>query len=265
MTSDSDARPASIAVVANTEHESWRQQVVLLGLSHALRATERWAALAHRMVAQPKGLFMRRIAMVVPTMLLATLGLAAPAHAATGSFTATSGSVVVTWSGFAGPPFVNICSSSTGSGTACNGIVRLYALSTSAGYESLGTSPSTIQEGTAVTDNSTNNPTVLPAGTYRMTLWDSGTPAVVASELVTIGSGGSSSSASSTPPSIIQQFGKSSVGTCNDAQPDGLNWGGASSGGWGESWSQWVNDGLGGAVCTRTLVHSNSLGHWVVG
>ena len=78
-------------------------------------------------------------------------------------------------------------------------------------------------------------------------------------------SGPSNDSASgSTPAPRIQQFEKPATGTCDEAQPEGLNWGGASSGGWGESWDQWVNEGQGGAVCTRTLAYNNSTGTWQV-
>lgn len=79
-------------------------------------------------------------------------------------------------------------------------------------------------------------------------------------------SGGSSSTqASMTPAPVIQQFGRPRSGTCGDAAPAALNWGGASSGGWGESWAQWANGGAGGAVCTRTLQYSNATGIWSVG
>jgi len=80
------------------------------------------------------------------------------------------------------------------------------------------------------------------------------------------GSGGSSSGTSnSTPQPVLQQFGKPSIGTCDAAQPEILNIGGAESGGWSESWAEWMNGGLGGAVCTRTLVYSNAQGRWTVG
>ena len=69
----------------------------------------------------------------------------------------------------------------------------------------------------------------------------------------------------STPPPVLQQFGMPSSGTCDAAAPVMLNWGGAGSGGWGSSWAQWANGGNGGAVCTRTLVYSNSASRWIVG
>lgn len=68
-----------------------------------------------------------------------------------------------------------------------------------------------------------------------------------------------------TPPPVMQQFGMPVSGTCDAAAPIVLNWGGAGSGGWGNSWAEWMNGGRGGAVCTRTLVYSNALGYWAVG
>ena len=66
-------------------------------------------------------------------------------------------------------------------------------------------------------------------------------------------------------PPILQQFGRPVTGTCDAAQPPGLNWSGVASGGWTESWAQWVNGGGGGAVCTRMLVYSTAQGRWIIG
>jgi len=80
------------------------------------------------------------------------------------------------------------------------------------------------------------------------------------------GGGSSSGSASSSAPApIFQQFGKPSSGTCDAAAPATLNWSGVTSGGWSESWAQWMNGGNGGAVCTRALVYSTAQSRWVVG
>jgi hypothetical protein len=68
----------------------------------------------------------------------------------------------------------------------------------------------------------------------------------------------------STPAPLIQQFGKAASGTCDSAAPEDLNWSGVESGGWGESWAEWMNGGNGGAVCTRTLVYSTAQSKWVV-
>lgn len=67
------------------------------------------------------------------------------------------------------------------------------------------------------------------------------------------------------PPSIVQEFGKPSSTTCDVAAPSTLNWSAVDSGGWSESWGQWMNAGKGGAVCTRTLVYGISQGKWRVG
>jgi hypothetical protein len=77
------------------------------------------------------------------------------------------------------------------------------------------------------------------------------------------GGGGSTSAGSSSGPApAMQQFGKPDSMTCDEAQPEGLNWSGVPSGGWGESWAQWMNDGNGGTVCTRELAYR--AGSWVI-
>ena len=66
------------------------------------------------------------------------------------------------------------------------------------------------------------------------------------------------------PTPLIQQFGRPAFGTCDAAAPEDLDWSGIPSGGWGESWAQWMNGGTGGAVCTRTLTYSTAQSRWVV-
>jgi hypothetical protein len=71
-------------------------------------------------------------------------------------------------------------------------------------------------------------------------------------------------SPSPEPDPILQQFGKPASGTCTDTAPPHTQLPGAPSGGWGESWAQWANDGNGGAVCTRTLIYRTALSRWIV-
>lgn len=63
----------------------------------------------------------------------------------------------------------------------------------------------------------------------------------------------------SGPNDLLQQVGKP-AGGCASIQDSALNWAGVASDGWGESWAQWVNDGRGGSVCTRTLTYAS--GGW---
>lgn len=63
---------------------------------------------------------------------------------------------------------------------------------------------------------------------------------------------------------MVQEFGKPASGTCDAAQPEGLNWAGVPSGGWANSWAQWMNGGNGGFVCTRTLVYSTTESKWII-
>ena len=66
------------------------------------------------------------------------------------------------------------------------------------------------------------------------------------------------------PASLIQQFGKPDVGSCEDAAWPEMNWAGVASGGWSESWAQWMHDGNGGVVCTRTLEYHQGHSRWMV-
>ena len=63
---------------------------------------------------------------------------------------------------------------------------------------------------------------------------------------------------------VIQQFGRPLTVTCDTAASESLNWWGVASGGWSQSWATWMNDGRGGAVCTRTLRYSTVQSQWVV-
>jgi len=65
------------------------------------------------------------------------------------------------------------------------------------------------------------------------------------------------------PPDVMQQVGAPTTGTCATFIDSTLNWAGAPDGGWGTSWAQWVNQGRGGAVCTRSLFWTPS-GRWSV-
>ena len=83
-----------------------------------------------------------------------------------------------------------------------------------------------------------------------------------------VGAGGSSGSGddatSQVPAPVMQQVGMPSAG-CAAYDNSELNIGGAGSGGWGQTWAQWVNNGEGVAVCTRTLVYSPTFASWIVG
>lgn len=65
------------------------------------------------------------------------------------------------------------------------------------------------------------------------------------------------------PPPILQQLPVPESGSC-DLVLTTYDWGGSSAGGWSRSWAQWANAGTGGPVCTRTLVYSGALRHWIV-
>lgn len=72
----------------------------------------------------------------------------------------------------------------------------------------------------------------------------------------------SSSAARVLPADVIQQVGAPGSNTCESVSRSDLDWAGVASGGWGLTWAKWVNGGLGGAVCARTLYYDGSLDLW---
>lgn len=66
------------------------------------------------------------------------------------------------------------------------------------------------------------------------------------------------------PPPVLQQVPLPSSGSCTYVDDTKYNWGGAGSGGWGESWAQWADAGAGGPICTRTLIYNPAFGIWVI-
>ena len=90
-------------------------------------------------------------------------------------------------------------------------------------------------------------------------------PAFTFSTYVLTSSSSGASVQATGPADVTQQFGRPIADTCNDAAPESMNSSGVASGGWGESWAQWMNGGNGGAVCTRTLVYSATQTRWIVG
>lgn len=51
----------------------------------------------------------------------------------------------------------------------------------------------------------------------------------------------------------LQQVGVPASGDCADVNPSVGHYPGFPVGGWSKSWAWWINDGTGGAVCTREL------------
>ena len=201
--------------------------------------------------------FALRTSLTMPAlaaMVAASVGTAAPASAVTATTTITcdgSSNLVASTS------LVDISSFDT-----------LAVVNSATGGDLLRTAtPSGVTGAFTVANNATQNYTTA-AG--LLTFTSQGGACVNDTVTVTLysgggSSGGGSSGSGSTPAPLVQEFGKPAFETCDAAAPVTLNWGGVTSGGWGESWAQWMNGGLGGAVCTRTLVYSTSQSRWVVG
>jgi hypothetical protein len=189
------------------------------------------------------------------------LGLAAPAAAA-----ANPSTITVTCSGSGGGPYslslsstsVSMSSGDTFTLTNSSGTTMNVTLPNGASFAS-GGSPLLDNSSATITATSSGSVSIQGAGAQA------GGNCLFSSRNLglSLGSGGSSSIAS-IPAPVVQQYGKPASGTCDAAQPAGLDWAGVASGGWANSWSQWLNSGSGGFVCTRTLVYSATQAKWVV-
>ena len=63
---------------------------------------------------------------------------------------------------------------------------------------------------------------------------------------------------------LLQQVGLPGSGDCEQVDDSDLGWGTGLSGGWGKSWAQWVNGGMGGPVCTRAFVFQRGVQRWSI-
>ena len=210
---------------------------------------------------------------VTGVALLACVSLASPASAA-GTLTDNgNGTVTFTYSGLTTEYGWIVCTGTTPS-SSCNGtnlVGRLGFTQTNALAPPPGASPAVIQVGTSYYSWGSSSTTTLVAGTYTFSYFEGSSTATGLGGIggVSIGSSSNPSSSgtstSTAPSSIVQQFVKPASGTCDAAQPVGVDWSGVASGGWSESWAQWANGGSGGPVCTRSLVYSLGSGSWGLG
>ena len=65
-----------------------------------------------------------------------------------------------------------------------------------------------------------------------------------------------------TPADAIQEVGLLPGHSCTEIDEASLDWGQTITGGWTSSWAQWMNEGAGGAVCTRTIHYDQANRVW---
>ena len=212
---------------------------------------------------------MRRLLTLSISVVLTIVGLVSAstsASASSGTTVSACPSSTVTVTGATSPYVVTVAGGSTCARLSWNdpsgggGLGVTVTDGTTTFIE--GASPASFS-GSSITVTTTN-----PTARVSLNFRDSNNlnPARVDVTFGGSSSGGSSSAAQSVGPApIVQQFGMPATGTCDAAQPEGLDWSGVARGGWGVSWAQWMHGGNGGAVCTRTLVYSTAQAKWIVG
>ena len=143
-------------------------------------------------------------------------------------------------------------------GTYLIGLTTVYQTQTTTNQGQFGLSPGArYPQGTSWQ--------VVTGGLTNLAAGKTFTAASVGNGLTLSATFTSNAASGQAPPGWLQQVGVPNSGECTAINDADLNRGGVSSGGWGKSWAQWVNDGRGGAVCTRTLVYSTAQSRWVVG
>jgi hypothetical protein len=191
---------------------------------------------------------LRRIALGLAAAVVAVGALDAPARAAAsslvdngdGSITVTLGTGDSLW----------ICSTAT-LAVDCNLMIHDYTANSSGVYSA----------GVMIQGRFRVEP--LPAGTYNISTGPSTGARSSTLTNVTILELPTSSASESGLPFIIQQVGLPASGCSAVNRPD-LNWANVSGAGWAPTWSLWLNDGRGGAVCSRILEFSTSEARWVL-
>jgi len=134
-------------------------------------------------------------------------------------------------------------------------------VSTRSGILMARSGSTTYETGTNVTSFAI--PGLDQSSAYTITLQAENTHGWGLTTTVSVGSTGSDDE-DQTPPAIIQQVGLPPSGMCEDVAEGMFGTQSFVPGGWVQSWAQWMNGGLGGAVCTRTLVYSNAQGRWIL-
>lgn len=212
---------------------------------------------------------MKKLLVGAGTSLLFSIGLAQPALAAT-SVTFTAGGTLEV-GGVAVPNGTNVNDTTI---TFTNNYASDVTFTTS-GLENSGTACNTSPSTCRVTSGGgTASLTAPGAANAIIRLYNGGNPLATAT-FFTVNSGGggggggggtttSTSSTVDSPQPVLQQV-EVPAGGCDAISDPELNIGGAGSGGWGQSWAQWVNSGEGGVVCSRTLVYSSTSSSWIVG
>ena len=179
--------------------------------------------------------------------------LAAPAIAAGNLVDNGNGTITATGVNGSGANGLWFCSPATVA-TACTGSNYDYGNHFDSGV---------YQVGSQVYTPTSPGMVSLPAGTYNVQLVDAPNASISLSN-VFIGTVPTPEPTSTpqSPPPVLQAFAASSTASCDERAQDSLNWGGASAGGWSESWQQWVNGGAGGTACQRTLTYNVNTRSW---
>ena len=122
--------------------------------------------------------------------------------------------------------------------------------------------------GTIIASVSAVTFTIVGTGSFTLT----GSPDALLTINIVVPGGASNQAAAATvvfpppppAPDKMQAVARPSTGCATFVSDASLNWDGVAGTGWGSSWAQWMNNGLGGDVCMRMLGYNPNTGKTVI-
>lgn len=117
-----------------------------------------------------------------------------------------------------------------------------------------------------MTRSTTTTFTLVASGTFTLT--GGGGTGVMTIIVVATAPGGGGGGAGggggreAAPADIFQGVAMSVIEGCASINRTDLDWGGAETGNWSQSWAQWPNGGAGGPVCQRVLWYDPVATRW---
>ncbi|MEI7452921.1 MAG: hypothetical protein WCK04_01675 [Actinomycetes bacterium] len=116
------------------------------------------------------------------------------------------------------------------------------------------------------TINTTTPVTFTIAGTGSFTFTGAVYATLTINVVATGGAAGAGAAAVASPPvpDKLQAVPRPSTGCATLVSDASMNWAGIAGTGWGTSWAQWMNNGVGGDVCVRMLGYNMNTSSWFV-
>ena len=109
--------------------------------------------------------------------------------------------------------------------------------------------------------------TIIGSGSFTLTATQP-MPIIQTITIVATGAAGAGAVAAAVAsppvPDKMQAVARPTAGCATLVSDASMNWAGIAGTGWGASWAQWMNNGVGGDVCVRMLGYNMNTSSWFV-